>query len=434
MIVDDKKLIEKEIVSGLSYTKNDSMITISGIQDKPGISARIFGLLASENINVDMIVQNISQDGLSANITFTVPNRDINSVKSILNKNIKKINFRSLKTNKKISKISVIGMGMMSQSGVAQKMFKTLANNNINILAISTSEIKISVLIDEKYTNVAIESLHKSYNLKNDMDTVGKILKKRREEKNISLSNISNELNISLEVLVKIENDQILKNADIIYYIGHIRAYAKFIDLNGDDIISLFKQQISYSNNIKKLEISEPVFKNSIFKTQHFFSIFFIFVIFGSFYFLFINDSKQQRDYALVPDLPESLVPIIEKQDMNSFKLSKENFNEEKSIKDNILSPSSAVASQKSNKENITITLKLLNPTWIQIRDDLDKIIFSKLMEKDEEFSYSNTLNYSITAGNAGNILIIMDGEVLGKAGKYGEVIDTLVIQKDIIN
>ncbi len=166
LIVDDKKLIEKEIVSGLSYTKNDSMITISGIQDKPGISARIFGLLASENINVDMIVQNISQDGLSANITFTVPNRDINSAKSILNKNIKKINFRSLKTNNKISKISVIGMGMMSQSGVAQKMFKTLANNNINILAISTSEIKISVLIDEKYTNVAIKSLHKSYNLK----------------------------------------------------------------------------------------------------------------------------------------------------------------------------------------------------------------------------------------------------------------------------
>ena len=166
LIVDDKKLIEKEIVSGLSYTKNDSMITISGIQDKPGISARIFGLLASANINVDMIVQNISQDGLSANITFTVPNRDINSVKLILNKNIKKIKFRSLKTNNKISKISVIGMGMMSQSGVAQKMFKTLANNNINILAISTSEIKISVLIDEKYTNVAIKSLHKSYNLK----------------------------------------------------------------------------------------------------------------------------------------------------------------------------------------------------------------------------------------------------------------------------
>ena len=266
------------------------------------------------------------------------------------------------------------------------------------------------------------------------METVGKILKKRREEKNISLSNISNELNISIEILVKIENDQILKSADIIYFIGHIRAYAKFIDLNGNDIISLFKKQISYSNNIKKLEISEPLFKNSIFKTQHYFSIILIFVIFGSFYFLFINDSKQQRDYALVPDLPESLIPIIEKQDMNLFNLPKENLNEEKIIKDHIASPSSAVASQKSYKENITITLKLLNPTWLQIRDDLDKIILSKLMEKDEEFSYSNTLNYSITAGNAGNILIIIDGEVFGKAGKYGEVIDTLVIQKDIIN
>ena len=111
-------------------------------------------------------MQNISQDGLLANITFTVPKRDLNIVKSILKKNIKKINFKSLKTNNNISKISVIGMGMMSQSGVAQKMFKTLANNNINILAISTSEIKISVLIDEKYTNVAIKSLHRAYKLK----------------------------------------------------------------------------------------------------------------------------------------------------------------------------------------------------------------------------------------------------------------------------
>ena len=112
------------------------------------------------------------------------------------------------------------------------------------------------------------------------MDTVGKILKKRREEKTLTLSNISNELNISSEVLVKIENDQISNNTDIIYYIGHIRSYAKFIDLNGDDIISLFKQQVSYSNNRKKLEISNLYRKNSIFKTQHYFSIFFIFVIF----------------------------------------------------------------------------------------------------------------------------------------------------------
>ena len=164
-IVDEQKLIEKEIVSGVSYSKNESKVSLSGIPDKPGLSAKIFGLLASKNINVDMIVQNISQDGISANITFTVPNNDINFTKKILENNKKEINYNSLKTDEKVSKISVIGMGMMSQTGVAQKMFKTLGNNSINILAISTSEIKISVLIDEKYTNVAVKALHEAYNL-----------------------------------------------------------------------------------------------------------------------------------------------------------------------------------------------------------------------------------------------------------------------------
>ena len=161
-----KKLIEKEIVSGVSYSKNESKITISGIPDKPGISANIFGLLADKNINVDMIVQNISQDGISANITFTVPSSEINLATSVLENNLDDIKYKSLKTDENVSKISVIGMGMMSQSGVAQKMFKTLANNSINILAISTSEIKISVLIDERYTNVAVKSLHEAYNLR----------------------------------------------------------------------------------------------------------------------------------------------------------------------------------------------------------------------------------------------------------------------------
>ena len=166
LIVDDKKLIEKEIVSGVSYSKKESKITISGIPDKPGISATIFGLLASQNINVDMIVQNISQDGVTANITFTVPNNEVVIAKDILEKNLLKIKYISLKTDENVSKISVVGMGMMSQSGVAQKMFKTLADNNINILAISTSEIKISVLIEEKYTNIAVKTLHEAYNLR----------------------------------------------------------------------------------------------------------------------------------------------------------------------------------------------------------------------------------------------------------------------------
>ena len=165
LIIDDTKLIEKEIVSGVSYSNNEAKITISGIPDKPGISAQLFGLLADKKINVDMIVQNISQDGISANITFTVPIDEIKLAKEILKSNLNKINFISLKTDENVSKISVIGMGMMSQSGVAKKMFKTLANKGINILAISTSEIKISVLIDKKFTNIAVKSLHDAYNL-----------------------------------------------------------------------------------------------------------------------------------------------------------------------------------------------------------------------------------------------------------------------------
>ncbi len=165
LVLDENKLIEKEIVSGVSYSNNESKLTLSGIADKPGISATIFGLLANNNINVDMIVQNTSQDGVTANITFTVPNSEIYNAKKILDENQNLIDFKSIESDTNISKISVIGMGMMSQSGVAKKMFTTLADNSINILAISTSEIKISVLIDKKFTKIAVKSLHEAYNL-----------------------------------------------------------------------------------------------------------------------------------------------------------------------------------------------------------------------------------------------------------------------------
>ena len=165
LVVDENKLIEKEIVSGVSYSNNESKLTLSGIADKPGISATIFGLLANNNINVDMIVQNTSQDGVTANITFTVPNSEIHNTKKLLEGSQNLIDFKSIETDTNISKISVIGMGMMSQSGVAKKMFTTLADNSINILAISTSEIKISVLIDKKFTKIAVKSLHEAYNL-----------------------------------------------------------------------------------------------------------------------------------------------------------------------------------------------------------------------------------------------------------------------------
>jgi len=164
-VVDEKNLIEKEIVSGVSYSKNEAKITISGIRDKPGISAKIFGIMAGNNINVDMIVQNISQDGVYANITFTVSAKDMNFSKKLLEESSNFLNFKSISTDDNVGKVSVIGMGMMSQSGVAEKMFKTLAENSINILAISTSEIKISVLINKKYTELAVKSLHEVYNI-----------------------------------------------------------------------------------------------------------------------------------------------------------------------------------------------------------------------------------------------------------------------------
>ena len=165
MIVNEKDLIEKEIVSGVSYSKNEAKITISGVPDVPGISAKIFGALSDNNINVDMIVQNISQDGIKANVTFTVQANDMKFSKKILEDNRSLIKYNSLSTNDKVSKISVIGVGMRSQSGVAQKMFQTLGSKKINILAISTSEIKISVLIEKKYTEKAVKSLHEVYKL-----------------------------------------------------------------------------------------------------------------------------------------------------------------------------------------------------------------------------------------------------------------------------
>ena len=164
-VVDEKHLIEKEIVSGVSYSKNEAKITISGIRDKPGISAKIFGIMAGNNINVDMIVQNISHDGIFANITFTVPAKDMDFSKNLLEESSNILNFKSISTDDNVAKVSVVGMGMMSQSGVAEKMFKTLAENSINILAISTSEIKISVLINKKYTELAVKSLHEVYNI-----------------------------------------------------------------------------------------------------------------------------------------------------------------------------------------------------------------------------------------------------------------------------
>ena len=154
--------MEKVLVSGIALDKNQARVSIFGVEDRPGISAEIFGKLAEKNINVDMIVQNVGKDN-KANLTFTVPQTELELTKEVLKEYENKS--ESIEYDDSIAKVSVVGVGMKSHSGVAATAFKTLADENINILMISTSEIKISMVIDEKYGELAVRALHKAYEL-----------------------------------------------------------------------------------------------------------------------------------------------------------------------------------------------------------------------------------------------------------------------------
>ena len=164
IVVKEENKIEKEVVTGITSSESDAKITLKGIPDKPGIAAKIFGILANINVNVDMIVQNITDDGKYASLTFTVSIEDQSKAVKELKKS--KIKFKNIHSDKSICKVSIVGVGMKSNVGVAQKMFETLAKKNINIQVISTSEIKISVLIDLPKKKIAITSLHNAYGLK----------------------------------------------------------------------------------------------------------------------------------------------------------------------------------------------------------------------------------------------------------------------------
>jgi len=165
IITDEKSVLEKNTVSGIAYTKDEAKITLSRVLDKPGVSSKIFGPLAKGNINVDMILQNISQDGKFANLSFTLPRADLEKALKILKKEKSKIGYKKIISSNNISKISVVGVGMRSHAGVAQTLFDTLGKNKINIQVITTSEIKISILIDEEYTDLAVKKLHQAFKL-----------------------------------------------------------------------------------------------------------------------------------------------------------------------------------------------------------------------------------------------------------------------------
>jgi len=164
-IIPDSEIDYEKVVTGIAYSKNNAKVSIVGVVDKPGVAADVFEPIGKNNINIDMVIQNTSLDGKKANITFTIKREDLRKTLSLIEKNKQKLNYNKITHDDKLAKVSIIGAGMVANPGVTHKMFRSLANEKINILAISTSEIKISVLIREELTQKAVKTLHKTFGL-----------------------------------------------------------------------------------------------------------------------------------------------------------------------------------------------------------------------------------------------------------------------------
>ena len=171
LVCDEEDIMEKRIVSGITFSKDEAKLTLIGIKDKPGVAGIVFDCLSKAKINVDMIIQNISEDGIT-DVTFSCPTAQVTAASQALEvgKSENNFDYSRLVEDKQVAKISIVGIGMRSHSGVAQTMFKTLGEENINIKVISTSEIKISVLIDRKYLELAVQALHEAFELEKVAD------------------------------------------------------------------------------------------------------------------------------------------------------------------------------------------------------------------------------------------------------------------------
>jgi aspartate kinase len=165
LLVREEDIVEQKRITGIAFTRDDARVTLTAVPDKPGVAAAIFGPLATANINVDMIVQNVDEIGKMTDMTFTIPKADLERTMKLLEAERPHLNYKELTCDKNVAKVSAIGVGMRSHVGIAQDMFKALAEKGINILVISTSEIKISVLIAEEYTELAVRALHAAFEL-----------------------------------------------------------------------------------------------------------------------------------------------------------------------------------------------------------------------------------------------------------------------------
>ncbi len=165
LICSEEEILEKQVVTGIAYSRDEAQISLRRVPDKPGVSAAIFGPMADNHINVDMIVQSVSEDGSRTDMTFTLPDADVDKAMSVLKKAHNEIGYEVIQSEKGLVKVSVVGIGMRSHAGVASTAFTALANKGINIRAITTSEIKFSILIDADYTELAVRTLHQEYGL-----------------------------------------------------------------------------------------------------------------------------------------------------------------------------------------------------------------------------------------------------------------------------
>ena len=165
LICDEDEILEQEVVTGIAYAKDEAQVSLRRVADRPGVAAAVFVPLADSNINVDMIVQNISEDGSKTDMTFTVPNGDLQKALAVIEAARDAIGFEMVQSEPGLTKVSVVGIGMRSHAGVAATAFKALSQKGINIRAITTSEIKISILIDGAYTELAVRTLHSVYGL-----------------------------------------------------------------------------------------------------------------------------------------------------------------------------------------------------------------------------------------------------------------------------
>ena len=165
LVVDEEDIVEHQVVSGVTYTRDEAKVTLQQVADRPGVAALVFGALADANVNVDMIVQNVSEDGKATDLTFTVGRKQIDQALSVLDTLKEKVDCKAIVPDSNVVKVSIVGMGMRSHAGVAKTMFAALAEKGINIQVISTSEIKVSVLLAEEYTELAVRTLHTAFGL-----------------------------------------------------------------------------------------------------------------------------------------------------------------------------------------------------------------------------------------------------------------------------